>query len=54
MPSCALAVAGGDCESVTFTVKFEVPAAVGVPVIAPVVLSNVNPLGRPPAVMLQA
>jgi len=48
----AVLVAGvGVCESVTFTVKLEVPVPVGVPEITPVVL-NVKPAGKLPAVMV--
>lgn len=39
-------------ESVTFTVKFEVPDAVGVPVIAPVLVFTLRPAGRLPVLML--
>jgi hypothetical protein len=39
--------AGGVSESVTVTVKFEVPRTVGVPVIAPVGAS-VRPVGSVP------
>jgi hypothetical protein len=39
--------------SVTLIVKFDVPATVGVPVIAPVEAFNVNPVGSVPAVMLK-
>jgi len=39
--------------SVTFTVKLNIPAAVGVPVIAPLVAFIANPVGRPPAVIDQ-
>ena len=35
------------------TVKLDVPAAVGVPVIAPVLLLSFKPAGREPAVMVQ-
>ncbi len=35
-------------ESVTLTVKENGPAEVGVPVIAPVVVSSVNPAGSEP------
>ncbi len=38
----------GCVESTTITVKSNVPAAVGVPVIAPVAGSSVRPGGRPP------
>ena len=36
---------------VTWTVKFEVPAAVGVPLISPVAAFRLNPAGSAPAVM---
>ena len=48
-----VAVCGGVLESVTITVKFEVPATVGVPEIFPVVASSDRPSGRDPALMLQ-
>jgi hypothetical protein len=38
-------------ESTTFAVKLKGPAATGVPVIAPVVLFNVNPEGSDPEVI---
>ena len=44
---------GGLLESVAFTVMAEVPAAVGVPVMAPVLAFKTRPLGRLPAEMLQ-
>jgi hypothetical protein len=37
--------------SVTRTVKFDVPATIGVPVIAPVTAPNVRPSGRDPEVI---
>ena len=37
---------------VAVTVKVEVPSAVGVPEITPVLLSSVNPTGREPLVTL--
>jgi hypothetical protein len=40
-------------ESATYTLKFEVPAAVGVPVIVPVLLS-VSPAGKLPVAIDQA
>jgi hypothetical protein len=40
-------------ESVTRAVKFEVPAVVGVPVMAPVLAFKLSPAGKAPAVMLQ-
>ena len=42
----------GVVESVTFTVKLLVPAAVGVPEIAPVDAFRVKPAGRAPVTML--
>ena len=53
MLSGADAVAGGDCESATCTVKFDVPAVVGVPVIAPVLAFKCKPSGNVPLVRLQ-
>ena len=53
MLSALVADCVGLPESVTFTVIFEVPAAVGVPVIAPVLAFKASPLGRLPAAMLQ-
>jgi hypothetical protein len=48
-----LAVAEAEAESVTFTVKSNVPAAVGVPEITPVLgLLKLNPAGNVPALML--
>ena len=38
----------GDDISVTFIVKVEAPAVVGVPEIFPVVVANVNPAGKVP------
>ena len=46
MLSAVVADAGGVAESVTFIVKLEVPAAVGVPVMAPVLASKASPAGR--------
>ena len=51
MESCFVAVV--EFISVTRTVKFEIPVAVGVPDIAPVVLVNVNPAGKLPALIDQ-
>ena len=54
MLSCLLTVCGvGVAESVAVTVKFQVPAVVGVPVIAPVDESSDNPAGSVPTVTLQ-
>jgi N-acetylglucosamine-6-phosphate deacetylase len=47
-----VAVKAGVLASATCTVKFEVPAAVGVPEIAPVELASVSPAGNVPAVTL--
>jgi hypothetical protein len=46
--SCAEAVCAGDALSLTVTVKFDAPVAVGVPEITPA-LDIVNPAGRLPA-----
>jgi hypothetical protein len=40
-------------ESATPIVKFELPAAVGVPLIVPVAGFRESPLGRVPAIILQ-
>ena len=53
MLSACVAVAGVEAESVAFTVKFAVPATVGVPVIAPVPAFSVKPVGREPVVIDQ-
>ena len=45
--SALLTVAAGEAESVAVTVKLEVPAAVGVPLIAPAAL-NVSPAASVP------
>ena len=39
--------------SLTLTVNGKVPAAVGVPLITPVVAASVSPVGREPELMLQ-
>ena len=44
----AVTASGGLLESCTWTVKREMPAAAGVPVIAPLLLID-KPLGREPA-----
>jgi len=49
----AEAEVAGEPESVTLTVKLEVPAVVGVPEIAPVAAVSVRPAGSEPEVMLQ-
>jgi hypothetical protein len=46
----AVAVLAGLLESVTFTVKLEVPDALGVPVIAPLEVLRLSPAGREPDV----
>src|SRR5271166_6509261 len=43
MLSGAIALAGGDSESLTCTVKLEVPAVVGVPEITPLLAFRVKP-----------
>jgi hypothetical protein len=43
-----------DAESVTCTVKLEVPADVGVPEIAPVDGASINPAGSEPTVSAHA
>ena len=48
----AVAESFGLEESVTFAVKFVVPEAVGVPVIAPVLAFRVRPAGKLPELML--
>ncbi len=54
MLSCAVAVAGGDSESATCTVKFDVPTTAGVPVIAPLLLFKIKPVWNLPDVIVQA
>jgi hypothetical protein len=49
MLSCFVTLCCGVPESVACTLKIDVPAVVGVPVICPAVL-NVNPAGRLPRV----
>jgi len=49
----AEAEVAGEPESVTLTVKLEVPAVVGVPEITPVAAASVRPAGSEPEVMLQ-
>ena len=49
----AEAVLAGLLESVTCTVKLEVPVAVGLPVIAPVVALRLSPAGSEPQVTFQ-
>jgi hypothetical protein len=48
-----VAVLAGLLESVTSTVKFEVPEALGVPVIAPVEALRLSPAGSEPLVSAQ-
>jgi hypothetical protein len=48
-----VAVEAGDAVSVTRTVKFEVPAVVGVPVILPVEAFRAKPPGSVPVEMDQ-
>jgi len=40
-------------ESVTFAVKLNDPAVVGVPEIVPLAVASVRPAGNAPALMLQ-
>jgi hypothetical protein len=47
MLKLAVAILAGELESVTLTVKLEVPVAVGVPEIVPA-LESVRPAGRDP------
>lgn len=51
--SDCVAVCAGELESVTITVKFAVPAIVGMPEIFPVAASIDKPLGKVPELMLQ-
>jgi hypothetical protein len=53
MESCCVAIAGVVSESVTCTVNMVLPVAVGVPVMAPVLLFNVAQPGNAPLEMLQ-
>lgn len=48
MLNWTLAVRAGDPESATFSVNVELPAAVGVPLIVPVLAPSVSPVGRLP------
>jgi hypothetical protein len=52
MLKLAVAVVAGELESVTRTVKLEVPVAVGVPEIVPAA-ERVKPVGKDPEVRLQ-
>ena len=49
----AVAVLAGLLESVTVTVKLEVPVAVGVPVIVPLEALRLSPAGSEPLVSAQ-
>ena len=42
----------GVVESVTFSVKLEVPVAVGMPLITPVAGASVKPVGKAPALIV--
>ena len=53
MLSGAVAVAGGDWESLTCMVKLEVPAVIGVPEIIPLLAFSVKPAGKLPWMTLQ-
>lgn len=53
MLKLAEAVVAGEPESVTLTVKLEVPVVVGEPEIVPVAAVSVRPAGNAPEVMLQ-
>ena len=53
MLSAVVTEFGGLAESVAFTVIGEVPAAVGVPVMAPVVGFRVRPAGSVPVARVQ-
>ena len=48
-----VAVSGVPLESVTFRVKLDVPVAVGIPLITPVVGARFRPAGSAPAVIVQ-
>lgn len=50
MLSCCVAICAGVPESVTVTVNFEFPDAVGVPEIVPAPESSVRPAGKLPVV----
>jgi hypothetical protein len=43
-----LVLAVNELESVTIAVKLNVPAVVGVPVMAPLLVLSVNPVGSAP------
>jgi hypothetical protein len=48
MLNCFVAICCGMPESVACTVKLDIPAVVGVPVIAPVAAFKVRPAGKVP------
>jgi len=52
--TAAVALSDGVQLSTACTVKFDVPYAVGVPLITPVALSMDNPAGSVPPLMLHA
>ena len=49
----AVAISGAVSESLTPTVKLELPAEVGVPEMTPVLALSVSPAGKLPLLMLQ-
>jgi hypothetical protein len=51
--SAWLAASGGELESVTFTVKLDLPADIGVPLITPFVALIATPAGSVPVVIDQ-
>ncbi len=53
LSACVLLCAVGAVESVTWTVKLKVPAALGVPESCPVEAMRLRPVGNDPAVTLQ-
>ena len=53
MLNCLVAVCCGVPESVACTVTLDMPAVVGVPVIAPVAAFKVRPTGKVPALIAQ-
>jgi hypothetical protein len=50
---CVAVCGVGAVESVTLTVKLNVPAVVGVPEIVPLAAASVRPAGNVPELMLQ-
>jgi hypothetical protein len=50
---CVAVCAVGTVESITLTVKLNVPAVVGVPEIVPLAATSVRPAGNAPELMLQ-